>query len=307
MNTDEFNSDDGDHLMAEISSDIEEEADQPIFDKNDLLNDSEIDLCDDEDDKVIKEEIEVGESDLDGGKEDEEESDLSAENSFDERNDEINRLEQNYLTHKSKEKHKRELDCDSLIDGDDFLNSSSYSETSEEDEMTFNESINSNLRPDSINIYENSGITVAEFRLSLLLLQQKINLSPANAKLVFEFVKALLPKDNNLTTYRKLIGDFKSEKSSSTKACLICCKPLLLKECCDKRSCIVKKNTKELIKYKDPVCVKFDFRKHLEYIVVDKWENILSYQGINLCYFRMKIKNANLPYILKKNSQVADL
>ena len=37
MNTDEFNSDDGDHLMAEISSDIDEEADQPIFDKNDLL------------------------------------------------------------------------------------------------------------------------------------------------------------------------------------------------------------------------------------------------------------------------------
>ena len=37
MNTDEFNSDDDDHLMAEISSDIEEEADQPIFDKNDLL------------------------------------------------------------------------------------------------------------------------------------------------------------------------------------------------------------------------------------------------------------------------------
>jgi hypothetical protein len=297
MYTDEFNSDEGDHLMSEIKSDIEEEDEQQIFDKNDLLNESEIDLCDDEDDKEIKEESEVEEKNeleesdedrekedeeesyVNRDKEDEEESDHSDEDSFDERYDENNRLEENYLNKKSNDKHKRDLDCDSLIDGDDLLNSSSYSDTSEEDEMILNESINSNLRPDSVNIYENSCITVAEFRLSLLLLQQKINLSPANTKLVFEFVKALLPKDNNLTSYRKLIGDFKCEKSSSTKACLICCRPLLLKECCDKRSCIVKKNTKELIKYKDLLCVKFDFRKHLEYVVVEKWENILSYQG----------------------------
>jgi hypothetical protein len=97
MYTDEFNSDDGDHLMAEIISDIEEEEDQPIFDKNDLLNESETGLCDVGDDQ---EEIEVEESDLDGEKEDD---------SFDERNDETNRLEQNYLRQKAKEKHKENL------------------------------------------------------------------------------------------------------------------------------------------------------------------------------------------------------
>ena len=43
MYTDEFNSADGDHQMAEISSDIEE-LEQPIFDKNDLLNESAMKL-----------------------------------------------------------------------------------------------------------------------------------------------------------------------------------------------------------------------------------------------------------------------
>jgi len=72
-----------------------------------------------------------------------------------EESDEENKyLEELYLNRDLYEK-TRDYDCDSLIDGDDYLNSSTYSETSEEDEMIENERINANLTTDTLNIYEN--------------------------------------------------------------------------------------------------------------------------------------------------------
>ena len=300
MFDDELDNDDGDQSMNEIISDLEEE--QSIIDQNELIESNQevenefeekSDLERDNDSsKSSNQEVEnefeeksEPEKDSDSSKSSDQEVENELGDSSDqqdemgEESDEENKyLEELYLNRDLYEK-TRDYDCDSLIDGDDYLNSSTYSETSEEDEMIENERINANLTTDTLNIYENAGITVAEFRLSLLLLQQKINLSPKNAKLVFEFVKALLPKENNLTSYSKLIGDFRCEKTRSTKACLICCKPLLPNEVCESRNCVGKKSTKSLKKYKDPLCVTFDFRKHLEYIVNDKWENILSYQG----------------------------
>jgi hypothetical protein len=148
-----------------------------------------------------------------------------------------------------------------------------------EDELISNERINENLTPENEDIYANAHISMGEFRLAFLLLQQRVSLKPHQARLVYDFIKSLLPRENNLTSYTKLISNVKCEKTKQTKACLICCKPLEANIECNNRNCLSQKKTSALAKYKDPICIKFDFHKHLQYILTDKYENIYTYQG----------------------------
>ena len=108
---------------------------------------------------------------------------------------------------------------------------------------------------------------------------RNFNLSAYQAKGVFEFLKAVFPNTNKLTTYNKLIGELKSEKPLTSKACLICCKPLLEKDVCNDNLCISKKREKKFVKYKYPICIKLYFRKHLQYVLVAKYDNICTYKG----------------------------
>jgi hypothetical protein len=168
------------------------------------------------------------------------------------------------------------IDCESLIGEEDFFGSE-FSD--HEDDLMMNEKINENLTPDHENIYENSNITMAEFRIAFLFLKQKLNLSTKHTRLVFDFIQSVLPKDNKLSTYNKLVKDFKSEQAPTTKACLICCRPLQPNVECSSSFCISQKKTKNLAKYKDPTCIKFNFLKHFQYVLIEKYDSICTYQG----------------------------
>ena len=169
-------------------------------------------------------------------------------------------------------------DCDSFIDGNEFYSNSEESELSDE-ELIVNEKINEQLTPDNANIYENANISLSEFRLAFLLLQQKLSLKPCQARLVYDFIKSILPRENNLSTFTKLMAKVKSEKAKQTKACLVCCRTLAPNIQCNNKFCLSQKKTKSLSKYKDPLCIKFDFHKHLQYILTNKFDSLYTYQG----------------------------
>ena len=118
-----------------------------------------------------------------------------------------------------------------------------------------------------------------EFRVAFLFLKQKLNLSSSHTRLVFDFIQSILPKDNKLSTYNKLIKDFKNEDAKTTKACLVCCRRLNHKENCNSSFCVTQKRTKSLAKYKDPTCIKFDFLRHFQYCLAEKYDSICTYQG----------------------------
>ena len=142
-----------------------------------------------------------------------------------------------------------------------------------------NEKINENLTPDNENIYENANLTMAEFRIAFLFLKQKLNLNKTHARLVFDFIKSVLPRENKLSNYNKLVKDFKGEQAPTTKACLICCRPLQPKDECSSSFCISQKKTKYFAKYKDPICIKFNFLKHFQFVLTEKYDSVCSYQG----------------------------
>ena len=107
-------------------------------------------------------------------------------------------------------------------------------------DLITNATINDNLAKDYENLYENSNINMHEFRVAFLFLKQKLNLSSSHTRLVFDFIQSILPKDNKLSTYNKLIKDFKNEDAKTTKACLVCCRPLNHKEDCNSSFSLVK-------------------------------------------------------------------
>ena len=155
MFDDELNNDDGDQLMNEIISDLEEEDEPSISDQNELIecdqvfeNDLEEKSDLERDNESSKSSDQEVENELEEEREPEKDSESSnssdqevendlgdssdqADEMGDKGSDEENKyLEELFLKRDLYEKN-RDYDCDSLIDGDDYLNSSTYSETSD--------------------------------------------------------------------------------------------------------------------------------------------------------------------------------
>ena len=268
------------------SNDIENSDllnDSNDIDNNDLLNDSN----DIDNNKFLNDSNEIENNDLLNESNDIENNDLLNNSNDIENNDLLNNsneIENNEFSNDSNDIENIEfsdLDCDSFIDGNDFLNSSG---STSEEEIILNERINENLTSDKEDVFENAKISLDEFRRSFLILQHKFSLSPFQSKGVFEFVKVLFPNSHKLTTYNKLVCAFKSHEPIMSKACLICCKPLKAKDICQEKSCVSKRQKHKLAKYTDPVVIVFSFRKHMQYIIEDKFENICTYRGkISLC------------------------
>ena len=138
------------------------------------------------------------------------------------------------------------------------------------DEYDLNDNFNyeNNDVTETSYIYAGSHLSVNEFAVSYLWLTQKLRISRIGREILLDFIRSLLPFNNNIPkSYRAILKSKKFSQPKPVKICSICYNDTLN---CDCKITNFKKTIEVL---------KFNLQEQFEYILSKEWSTIKNYRS----------------------------
>ena len=138
-------------------------------------------------------------------------------------------------------------------------------------------------------LYEKSKISLFVFNVMFMAIIVKLSISEAQAKILYEFIKLILPVSNNLEeSYYRFKKSFDLSKVKEIRLCQICHFELK-NHACPSESCLSHRLEKKINIKKSIKVVVADVKSQLLSILTQHYESIIKYQSKTILYFSLLI------------------
>lgn len=139
-----------------------------------------------------------------------------------------------------------------------------------------------------ISLFDKSPVSIGEFNTLFLGLVDRLALPDTHSEILLEFIRAIVPRSNNLTTSYHKIKQSKNSSSSlyfnEFKLCSVCNSKLKQTDC-ESSTCLYNRLTKR--KYIHVVISNIKFQ--IEQIITNNYDSLVKYKSKKLVYILLFI------------------